>query len=93
VLNTSDLPGGVVNILTGFEKELVPHFSLHMDVNGILYGRNSTGQIKTIQENSAENLKRVTLLDQTNWNSPEAQNPYLILDHQEIKTTWHPIGY
>lgn len=90
VLNSSDVPGGVVNILTGQSSELHSHFSSHMDVNAIIYCRDEQKEIKTIQENAAMNVKRVFIRNQ-NWSDAEAQNPYLILDTQELKTTWHPI--
>lgn len=90
ILATSDLPGGVVNILTGTTKELLEHFSSHMDVNAIVYCRKDKNEIKTIGENSSLNVKR-TFYWTKDWNKDENQNPYLILDLQETKTTWHPI--
>lgn len=90
ILATSDLPGGVVNILTGTSKELVEHFASHMDVNAIIYCRKDKNEIKTIGENASLNVKR-TFFWNKDWNKEENQNPYLILDLQEIKTTWHPI--
>jgi len=92
VLNSSDVPGGVVNILTGYESELHSWFSSHMDVNAILYGNREPKIIKSIQENATKNLKRVVNYGTTDWEKEESQNPYRILDFQEIKTTWHPIG-
>ncbi|MBA3681011.1 MAG: aldehyde dehydrogenase family protein [Bacteroidetes bacterium] len=90
VLATSDLPGGVINILTGTSKELHGHFSSHMDVNAVIYCRNNKEEAKVISENASLNVKR-----SFNWNKDwlkdENQNPYLILDLQEIKTTWHPV--
>ena len=90
VLATSDLPGGVVNILTGTSNELHSHFSSHMDVNAVIYCRENKEEAKIISENASLNVKR-----SFNWNKDWAkddnQNPYLILDLQEIKTTWHPI--
>lgn len=91
VLNTSDLPGGVVNILTGKIAELVSYFSDHMDVNATLFAENDTLSQKLIQEKGAMNLKRVTFLEDIDWTSPAGQSPYLIMNTQEIKTTWHPI--
>lgn len=91
VLGTSDLPGGVVNILTGSVKELVSWFSDHMDVNATIYCENDSSVQSSIREKSALNLKRVFFYDKKNWNSEEGQSPYFILDTQEIKTTWHPI--
>lgn len=90
VLNSSDLPGGVVNILTGNANELHSHFSSHMDVNAICYYRNNKAEIKAIKENASLNVKRVFIYKQ-NTLSEKAQGPYFILDTQEIKTTWHPI--
>lgn len=89
-LATSDLPGGVVNILTGTSSELHSHFSSHMDVNAIVYCRNNKSELKTIQENCALNVKRFSQWQQT-WNTDAAQGPYYINEFQEIKTTWHPI--
>jgi acyl-CoA reductase-like NAD-dependent aldehyde dehydrogenase len=90
VLNTSDLPGGVVNIMTGNAAELHTHFASHMDVNAVVYYRGDKAQIKTIKENAALNVKRVFVYND-NVFSNETQSPYYIMDLQEIKTTWHPI--
>ncbi|MBK7762661.1 MAG: aldehyde dehydrogenase family protein [Bacteroidetes bacterium] len=90
VLATSDLPAGVVNILTGNSKELHPHFASHMDVNAIIYCRDKESEIKAIAENASLNVKR-SFVWQYDWTNEDSQNPYLILDLQEIKTTWHPI--
>lgn len=88
VLNSSDLPGGVVNILTGKEDELVEHFSSHMDVNAMIYCRSK--HIKLIQENASLNVKRISDWGDKNW-FKEGEDPYLMLELQEVKTTWHPI--
>lgn len=90
ILATSDLPGGVVNILTGTSAELHSHFSSHMDVNAIIYCRSNKTEIKTIGENASQNVKR-PFVWQLDWLKADSQNPYLIMDVQEIKTTWHPI--
>ncbi|MBL7762269.1 MAG: aldehyde dehydrogenase family protein [Chitinophagaceae bacterium] len=91
VLNSSDLPGGVVNILTGSVKELISWFADHMDVNATIYCENDSDTRRMIQEKSALNLKRICLYDKINWYSDEGQSPYFIMDTQEIKTTWHPV--
>lgn len=91
VLNTSDVPGGVVNILTGKQEELLSHFGTHMDVNAVVYCDDDKKAIKDLKENAALNVKRITLWNEHNWEKEEAQNPYLINDLQEVKTTWHPI--
>ena len=89
VLATSDLPGGVVNILTGTSKELHSHFSSHMDVNAIVNCRDNKDETKVIAENSSLNVKR-SYNWKKDWTKEESQDPYLILDLHEIKTTWHP---
>ncbi len=90
VINSSDVPGGVINILTGNAKELAGHFSSHMDVNAIIYSRTDKEELKNMQINASENMKRVFYW-KSDWFSVKAQNPYKIRDLQEIKTTWHPI--
>jgi acyl-CoA reductase-like NAD-dependent aldehyde dehydrogenase len=91
VLNSSDLPGGVVNILTGKVAELVPFFADHMDVNATVYCESDAATKKMIKEKSSLNVKRVVLYDKVKWNDATGQSPYFIMDLQEIKTTWHPI--
>jgi acyl-CoA reductase-like NAD-dependent aldehyde dehydrogenase len=90
VINSSDVPSGVVNILTGTSKELHSHFSSHMDVNAIVYCRENKEEIKKIQQNASLNVKRAFIYNKK-WNNTEVENPYFILDLQEVKTTWHPI--
>lgn len=91
VLNSSDLPGGVVNILTGKPAELASWFVEHMDVNATIYGENNSDIKKMMREKSALNLKRIVFYDKVKWYGPEGQSPYFIMDTQEIKTTWHPV--
>lgn len=91
VLNSSDLPGGVVNILTGNSGELHGHFSTHMDINAVLYSRNDDKELLAIRENSTGNLKRPFVYNKYKWMEEDSQNPYMIMDFQETKTTWHPI--
>ena len=92
VLQTSDVPSGVINILTGEAKELHTHFSSHMDVNAIVFSGGNDEQAKTIQTNAALNVKRVHDYRKCDWMKTTRQGPYFIMDLQEIKTTWHPIG-
>ena len=91
VLNSSDLPGGVVNILTGKAAELVPYFADHMDVNATVFCEDDAAIQKLIKEKSSLNVKRVVLYDKVKWATASGQSPYFIMDLQEIKTTWHPI--
>jgi len=90
VLATSDLPGGIVNILTGTAKELASHYASHMDVNAIVYCRGDQHEMKSLSALSAGNVKRSREW-QKNWEDAASANPYLIMDLQEVKTTWHPI--
>ena len=91
VLSTSDVPGGVINILTGNRKELIPHFASHMDVNALVYCGDNAAEIKTIHEAAVDNLKRVKIRDGGGYVNDKYENPYLISSLQETKTTWHPI--
>ncbi|MCA6361859.1 MAG: aldehyde dehydrogenase family protein [Bacteroidetes bacterium] len=91
VLATSDLPGGVINILTGQIKELLSHMASHMDVNALVMAAGSAADWKLAQEKAAANVKRTFNWSENNWSDAAAQNPYFIIDLQEVKTTWHPI--
>ncbi len=91
VINSSDVPGGVVNILTGKVSELAPQFASHMDVNGVVYCGNDVTIQKELQQKGATNVKRIIVHKNINWLSEQGQSPYFILDTEEIKTTWHPI--
>jgi acyl-CoA reductase-like NAD-dependent aldehyde dehydrogenase len=84
-LATSDLPGGAVNILTGFRDELAPWLAGHMDVNAIdLTGAD--GATAELERLAAENVKRVVS------SSADVQSPWEIEAFLELKTVWHPIG-
>ncbi len=90
VLATSDVPGGVVNVLTGNKGELVEHFSRHHDINAVAFDCDDKSMFKSIQEFAVENVKRVKQYNK-DWATDESENPYLIQDFCEVKTTWHPI--
>lgn len=92
VLHSSDVPAGVVNLLTGYRNELRGQFASHMDVNAVVYCDGDTDVASHVQIEAAENMKRVVARTNVDWNKGAAQNPYLIRDTQEVKTTWHPIG-
>lgn len=94
ILATSDLPGGVINILAGKRAELSPHLSSHMDVNGIVNASGEAALDTQLRSGTALNLKRCTTraLSAADWFGPKAENPYWILDTVEMKTAWHPIG-
>jgi acyl-CoA reductase-like NAD-dependent aldehyde dehydrogenase len=85
VLATSDVPGGVVNIVTGFRDELAPVLAGHMDVNAIdLAGAD--GELPELERLAAENVKRVVR------GAVDGQSPWEISAFLELKTVWHPIG-
>ena len=84
-LATSDVPGGVVNILTGIRSELAPVLAAHMDVNALdVTGVN--GDLEELERVGAENVKRVVR------GRPDAQTPWEISAFLELKTVWHPVG-
>ena len=91
VLATSDLPGGVVNLLTGQRKELLKPLATHMDINAVVVAAASAEERAMLDQEATCNLKRVVYPTVSDWSSDEAQSPYFILDTQEVKTTWHPI--
>jgi len=93
VLHSSDVPGGVINIMSGRHDELIEQFSSHMDVNAIIYCGADSGHASVVEKNTALNVKRAVKYADQNWINPHAQGPYHIMKSQEIKTTWHPIGY
>ena len=85
VMATSDVPGGVVNVLTGQQAELAPWLASHMDVNAIdITGAN--GARADLEVAAADNVKRVVIAE------PDAQSLYEISSFLELKTVWHPIG-
>lgn len=86
VLETSDVPPGVVNILTGFSDELVPWLADHMDVNAIDAAGATSEQRRRIDEGAVHNVKRVV------GGNGNDRTPYLIAAFTETKTVWHPKG-
>ena len=92
VLHASDVPAGVVNVLTGSREELTEQFAAHMDVNAIVYCDGDASVDREIQLHAANNIKRVVRRTGIDWNAEKAQGPYFIRDTQEFKTTWHPVG-
>lgn len=88
VLNSSDVPGGVVNLLTGFVEELLPGMSSHMDVNALLLCSDDAEAAVAARVAGTENVKRVVVCP----DGPLGEGPQPVMDFQEIKTTWHPVG-
>jgi len=84
---TSDLPGGVLNLLTGHRQELGPPLASHMDVNALDLGNSSRdGDAPELERLAAENVKRVV------HGKPDIQSPWEVAAFLELKTVWHPSG-
>jgi len=84
-LATSDVPGGVVNILTGKSAELAPWVGSHMEIDGVDVAGLSKKQEEELKLVGADNLKRIFRFNPEN-------HPERILSFMEQKTVWHPIG-
>ena len=93
ILATSDLPAGVVNILSGLRADLAPTAATHMDVNAIVNGCEDPALDKTLHEGTATNMKRYArhAVPAGDWRL--ADQPQWMLDTIEFKTAWHPIGW
>jgi len=97
VLATSDVPGGVVNLVTGLRRELVVALAGHMDVNALDAFGLDPAEAARVEDLGAENVKRIARppsdgLERYDWLASGAQSPYLIGLFVETKTVWHPIG-
>jgi acyl-CoA reductase-like NAD-dependent aldehyde dehydrogenase len=95
VFENSDVPAGVINLISGLKSELVPWLAGHMDVNAIDTTGVATDALPNVQKTAAENVKRVIHYDAASlgWTDERrSQSPYAILDLQESKTVWHPMG-
>ena len=94
IIATSDLPGGVINVLAGDRAELAPYVASHMDVNAIIDASGDEKIGRELQRGGEFNVKRYAArhLTAAQWRGAEAENPYWILDSVEMKTAWHPIG-
>ncbi len=89
---TSDVPGGVVNILTGFRAELAEHIAGHREIDAVHAAGVDADQRRVLREGAAENLKRVTVRDTAGdaWYDASCASPWWIEPFVESKTTWHP---
>jgi acyl-CoA reductase-like NAD-dependent aldehyde dehydrogenase len=91
VMATSDVPGGVVNILTGSASEIGPWLAGHLDVNAIdLAGISDPDEARDLEVAAAENLKRVRRPAAQDWT--ESPGLSRLTQYLELKTVWHPIG-
>lgn len=90
VISTSDVPDGVVNILTGRTKEVAPWLASHMDVDAINLAGVATEDVRNLASEATDNLKRVIAPNSRDW----LQTPTLeaMTSLLEVKTVWHPIG-
>ena len=89
---TADVPGGVVNILTGPKEAVIPYLASHLDVNAIDAFGAEPGAVRDIEEAAAAGVKRVVRPPDGKIDWAEAQSPYTIAAFTEIKTVWHPKG-
>lgn len=92
VLHSSDVPAGVINILTGLRAELLEPMTGHMDINAIVSCGLAEKERSELKLRAAENVKRVITYGDGDWSNTTNEEPYAIINTQEIKTTWHPIG-
>jgi acyl-CoA reductase-like NAD-dependent aldehyde dehydrogenase len=90
VLATSDVPAGVVNILTGRTQEMAPSLAAHRDVDAIDLAGAPAGTATELEAAAAGNLKRVLRTEETDWTSAPGVDP--MLAWLETKTIWHPVG-
>lgn len=87
VFGTSDLPGGVINLLTGFADELVPHLAGHMEIDSLCFDHSDEKMQAAVKDAGVHNLKRIIT-------SPAGDCSLAhILQFVEYKTVWHPIGF
>ncbi|XRQ05643.1 aldehyde dehydrogenase family protein [Actinomadura welshii] len=90
VLATSDLPGGVVNVLTGHRAELAPWLASHMDVNAVDLAGAAAESVPDLEDAAAGNLKRVLRPDGGDWAADPGTGRMTAF--LETKTVWHPVG-
>jgi len=90
VIHSSDVPAGVINILTGSTDEMAPILASHMDVNALITSNLESKLSNKLSLLSVDNLKRKFDYE-VNWVEKDKQALHYISDLQEIKTTWHPI--
>jgi acyl-CoA reductase-like NAD-dependent aldehyde dehydrogenase len=88
---TGDVPGGVVNILTGDRSELLPHVATHRDIDAVVAVNLSAAEGAVLRKGVAENLKRVSIHEGVDLADAKAcEHPWWIEPLVEMKTMWHP---
>jgi len=91
VLHTSDVPHGVVNLLSAAQGDVLNNMVSHRDLPSVVVCTSNTSERKELQILASANMKRIRFID-SNYIADELSSPYEIMAYQEIKTTWHPIG-
>ena len=91
VISNSDVPNGVVNIITGSKDELAPHLAQHMDVNALGINIDNKELKNKMFFQASNNLKRVVDVSKYKIEDSSFESPYIIKKFMEAKTTWHPI--
>jgi acyl-CoA reductase-like NAD-dependent aldehyde dehydrogenase len=92
ILATSDVPGGVVNLLTGLRCDLLETFATHEHIRALAAAVDGS-DARALQQGAAESVKRVTIMaPDTDWYANDHDSPYVIRNFTEAKTVWHPIG-
>jgi acyl-CoA reductase-like NAD-dependent aldehyde dehydrogenase len=89
---TSDVPAGVLNILTGRRSVTAPHLAAHMDVNALGLWDCAPVERREFEIAACANVKRVHGYKAADLSGAQMRNPYRVVDFLEIKTTWHPAG-
>ena len=95
VLATSDVPGGVVNVLTGTREELLAEFGKHRGFDGALLAAPGDGEAALHGQEASDSVQRVRVVDygqRREWSAPKAQGLSWIEPFVEIKTAWHSMG-
>lgn len=89
---TSDLPKGVINILTSERQDMLPHIASHRDIDAIHASGLGSEDAAMLEAGAAENMKRVTIrrIDASGWGDPAIDGPWWVEPMLEMKTTWHP---
>jgi aldehyde dehydrogenase (NAD+) len=94
ILAVSDLPGGVVNLLSGRRTDLLPTFATHEHLRAVCAVANESDR-KVIENGAADSVKKTVILNKEpafDWFADSMQGPYLIRHFVEFKTVWHPVG-
>ena len=92
VLATADVPPGIINVVTGLKKELLPWLASHMDVNAVDLTGAPDHLVAELEQAAASNVKRVVQDGAVDYFDDAAQSPYAITALMEMKTVWHPMG-